>query len=184
MRVSVRRGQVNKASCRRVAAECYCFGRVRSPLPRAVRAPALPLPANTGCETRRSVRATVEIADDRHRPLLRPRQRPTHAAAPPMAAINSSAIDATSRNDEPAGQSKIAVQAPTSGETCRSFQRMPPCENGSGKGFHVSWSIWTYSSFVLGFMVSSFIFLPQRANGPRGLNQPMPNPGTHATFLS
>jgi hypothetical protein len=36
-------------------------------------------------------------------------------------------------NDEPAGQSNIAVQAPTSGETCRSFQRMPPCENASGK---------------------------------------------------
>jgi hypothetical protein len=32
---------------------------------------------------------------------------------------------------------------------------MPPCEKASGKGFQGSWSIWTDSSFVLGFIASS-----------------------------
>ncbi|MFD0390079.1 hypothetical protein ACFQ4K_23470 [Tistrella bauzanensis] len=41
---------------------------------------------------------------------------------------------------------KIAVQLPASGETCSSFQVMPPAEKASGNGAHGPSSIWTYSS--------------------------------------
>src|SRR5258706_11725226 len=58
-------------------------------------------------------------------------------------------------NDEPLGQSKIAVQAPISGDTWSSFQRMPPFENASGNGFHGSASICTYSSLTFCFMALS-----------------------------
>jgi len=37
--------------------------------------------------------------------------------------------------EEPAGQSKIAVQAPISGEACSIFQRIPPWESASGNAF-------------------------------------------------
>src|SRR5687767_11059897 len=55
-------------------------------------------------------------------------------------------------NDEFAGQSKIAVQAPDPGDTCSSFQRMPPVDRASGKGAQSIASIWTYSSGMESFM--------------------------------
>ena len=45
-------------------------------------------------------------------------------------------------NDEPVGQSNIAVQPPTSGETLSSFQVIPPSLKASGKGCHVRSSTW------------------------------------------
>src|ERR1700742_1921645 len=58
-------------------------------------------------------------------------------------------------NDDPAGHSKIAVQVPASGETCSSFQVMPPVAKTSGNDAQSSWPMWTYSSCDCCFIACS-----------------------------
>src|SRR5712692_6345434 len=49
----------------------------------------------------------------------------------------------------------MAVQAPTSGDTCNSFHLILPVEKLSGKGCQSTLLIWTYSSVGLGFIAAS-----------------------------
>src|SRR5947209_384344 len=51
----------------------------------------------------------------------------------------------------------MAVQAPTSGDTCNSFQRIPPAENSPGKGCQFTALTCTYSSVGRCFIVMSFL---------------------------